>query len=92
MCNIKIYIILEVYLITNQKNNNMTTYKINGGKNSKYIISRTENMLPNSAKAAIQNDKEPVIYFMQGITRTGKKSKEMLMCYRFNSGNFIKVF
>lgn len=28
MCNIKIYIILEVYLITNQKNNNMTTTEL----------------------------------------------------------------
>lgn len=70
----------------------LETYKIAAGRNPNYTILRTEDMLPNQAKSAIENDKEPVIYFLQGITRQGRKSKEVLMCYRFVSGSFLKVF
>jgi hypothetical protein len=70
----------------------MTTFKINGGKNPNYTILRTEDMLPATAEKAKQSGKEQTIYYMQGLTHTGKVSKEVLMCYRFNCGKFLKVF
>jgi len=68
------------------------TYKVNGGRNPEYVILRTEEMKPNQARLAKETGKETKIYYMQGITRTGRKSKECLMCYRFESGDFLKVF
>ena len=41
---------------------------------------------------AVKHGKESVTYFLQGITRTGKKSSEVIMCFRFNDGKFLKVF
>lgn len=70
----------------------METFKIKAGRNPEYRILRTEDMMPNTAKKAIETGKETKIYYMQGITRGGKVSKEILMCYRYNSGAFLKVF
>ena len=70
----------------------METFKVKGGKNPNYTILRTEKLLPNQAKAAKQNGKEDIAYFLQGITRTGKFSKEVIMCYRYKTGKFLKVF
>lgn len=67
------------------------TFKIKAGKNPNYTIIRTEPILPNMAKNAEKYGKEPIIYYMQGWTRTGRKSKETLMCFRYTSGKFIKV-
>ena len=69
----------------------METYKIKGGRNPEYKILRTEEMPPKLAENAINYNKESIIYYMQGITRTGKVSKEVLMCYRYNNGTFLKV-
>ena len=72
--------------------NEENTFTVKGGNNPAYKVLRTEEMAPNTAKTAKENGKETTIYYMQGITRTGRTSKEVLMCYRFNGGAFLKVF
>ena len=73
-------------------NTTTETFKVKGGRNPQYTILRTEAMLPNTAREAVKHGKESVTYFLQGITRTGKKSSEVIMCFRFNDGKFLKVF
>ena len=70
----------------------MQTYQIKQGKNPEYKVLRTESLKGNMLRAAKETGKETKIYYMQGITRTGKISKEVLMCFKFVSGKFIPVF
>lgn len=70
------------------------TYEVQGHKNETFTIDRIESMenLPNMRKRLVENDKEPVQYWMKRVTAGTRKKNWTIPCWRFNSGEFITIY